>query len=358
MKITTPILSLLIITNLFSTDEGIVDKTHKTVVTALEDNVNELPNSLQDTAKSLVKNIDEDGKKVNFLFKLTNIQFIHEHNREESNENQPSVGGVEAKQKNTLLGTIGVSFLPNTWKINLSYSGTIGENLLYESNNKIDSNVNSYIIDDGKQDLQWINFYTKPLSTKFGDFGFGYTSIMLSDIFQTEDAVKILDYSNTANNGALKSSDELIQHKSKVEQFYITYNIPSKKSWYNGLGLSYMYEKSNQMQLVENGSIVFKPDGTTNIITIGINKTMDEVNPGFSFKSLNYGYGKSIYKYYNYNTSTNDSSKVDTTSLSAELIYMIKPRKNKKFYASIKGAQRNDENTTRMEVVIETGLIF
>ena len=62
MKIVKIGLSLLLVNCLYANDESIIDTTHKKVVKILDDNVEVLPDFTQEKAKSLVIDIDKDGK--------------------------------------------------------------------------------------------------------------------------------------------------------------------------------------------------------------------------------------------------------------------------------------------------------
>ena len=73
-----------------------------------------------------------------------------------------------------------------------------------ESINKYNQSLNSsgYAIDEGNTDTSWIDIYMKPISTKFGDFGFGYKSIEQTESYGGEN-ITVLDAANSANNNYL-----------------------------------------------------------------------------------------------------------------------------------------------------------
>lgn len=303
---------------------------------------NTTPNNI-DSIKNTILN---DGKNAHFVIKLTNIDT--QNWLEDSSGDNAGTRAV-----NTLYGTVGAMLLPNTWKINISYTGTIGENVLYEDsdyNNPKWTNT-AYTYDEGETDAKWLKFYTKPLSTKIGDFGFGYTSIEKSN---THDiwGLKAVDISTTDING-------IVRYKVKTDRVNFTYNIPSNNSkWYSGFGFSYGYETSNRAKAREDGNIVLKPDTTTNILTVGINKTLDEVQNGFSFKTLSFGISDSEHKYYDKTTSSNKSFSTSGEIIDIDAIYMFKPSKNKQFYLSSGILLKDDDGSGGEEIKLELGLLF
>lgn len=323
MKVRNIGLALLLATSAYSTT--ITDKVTKKV----------------EDAKNTIK---QDGKNINFVVKLTNID------AQNWLDNDDTTG---TRAINTLYGSVGVMFLPNTWKVSLSYTDTIDTNVFYEDSDYDNPKWTNtaYIYDEGDSDSKWFDFYAKPLSTKFGDFGIGFTSIEKTN---THDiwGVKALDISASNITG-------LLRYKVKTDRINLTYNIPTDKSkWYHGFGVSYGHETSNRAKSKEDGNIVLKPDTTTNIITIGINKTLDEVQRGFSFKKLSFGLADSTHDYYDKTTSSNQSFTTSGDIIDAEVIYMFKPQKNKKIYLSSGILLKDDDGSGGEEIKLELGVIF
>lgn len=261
------------------------------------------------------------------------------------------------RAENTMFGTVGLMLFPNTWKLSVSYTGKIGDNVLYEDSDHGNPVWNgAYIIDEGEKDLQWFEIYAKPLSTKVGDFGIGYSSSQQSTELTTTN-YKILDYANVGNTAALVGNG-LIRYQTKIDTMYFTYNIPSRKSWYNGFGVSYAYETANRAKKKVQGSIVVKPDTTTSIISLGINKTLDELNNGLSFKKLTLGVVDSEHKYYDHDLQSNQTFTTSGNELNMEVAYMFKPKKNKKIYLLGGFMTVEDDASTYDRIKFELGLIF
>jgi len=341
MKLIKIGLSLLIVNSLFAAD--IVDTTHKKVVGSLDNNVESLPKSMQGIAKDTVNVLDKDGKNLNFVLKLTNVS----HQTNFFNDN-----GIDADPtiNNYLLATAGVMFLPNTWKIELSYTGQIGKNVFYESKSRSGSDITSYSLDEGESDIQYINFYTKPFNSKFGDFGFGYTSMEQSETMMAG-GLKIVDLAAAPTGNA--------RYTTKNEYFYLTYNIPGNNKFYSGFGITYTSGTSNQSAISSDGAnVVIKPDADFTQIDIGINKTLDEVNQGLSFRTLTFGTRTSDATYFNYDNSTNESYSRDYSAMNIDLIYMFKPKKGKKIYTSLKLGMNEGTYEEYEEMTFELGVIF
>ncbi len=364
-----PFIFLLIITVYAKDDtkkeEGIVDKTHKAVVDNLNENIDVLPETLQDKAKGLVKDIETDGKNIGFEFKLINTQL----------NNFVEDGFVlETLDHSTLFASLAVNLLPNTWNITLSYSGKISEDEIFiypggkqniDDYNKLKNQTDpsTYAIDKGNQDTSWFDFYMKPISTSYGDIGVGYKNIKGSEEFGGY-AITVLDSPNVTNTGALllNGNKRYIRHNIELERFYFTYNIPNQDSWYDGLGLFYGYESSNHFYLHSNTDIankmVYEPDITSNIFMLGINKTFSEIKSGFNLKKFMVGQISREIKYYNYESSKNDSFNDDATTFAIEPIYMFGSKNGTRFYISIEMYSSSGQYMTREEEKFEIGMLF
>jgi hypothetical protein len=359
MKRNHLVLSLLLTSSLYATDtqsveeKSVVDKAHKSTVETLNEGVDTLPESIQDTAKDLVKDIDKDGKNLGFILKLTNVAY------ETNFLNDGSVMiGADPAATNYILATAGVRLLPNTWKIDISYTGQVSEDAIYESKSRSAKNITSYSYDEGKTDFQYISFYTKPINKEYGSIGFGYKSVEQTEVMMTDSygMNKIVDLSSLTTGNA--------RYKTKYEALYLTYSIPSKDRWYSGFGFSVMMGNTNQSVVAKpkpttiNGDIVIKPDTDFEQIDIGINKTLNEVNDGLSFKTLTIGYRTSSINYYDYFYNEQVSEERDYDKLDFELIYMYKLQKEKKFYTSFKMQLNEGGYEEYEEFKFELGLLF
>jgi len=332
--------------NLLANSENIVDNTHKQVVNTLQENVKELPTSLQEDAKGIINDIDKDGKNLNFLFKLTNISY-------QTDFVQDNIDiSTEPNKNNYLLATIGVMLLPNTWKIDISYTTEIGKNVFYEA--KANEEITAYDIDEGDKKIEFINFYTKPINTSYGSIGFGYLYIKQTEEMPILYNTKILDIQNLAAN------QKGARYNIEKEDFYLTYTIPSKNKWYDGFGLSYTYGTSNQSEVssTTQNAVILKPDTTSSKLTIGIEKTIDEINQGLELKSLVIGRKNTQSEFFNYETSQDESFRRTYDVYGFNVIYMFKPKKNKKIYTSLELIRNVSTYTEREEINFEVGILW
>ena len=315
--------------------------------------------TLQDIKSTVKKDITNIGY---------NIQLTHS----DAAKHMDNDGILNNQDHSTLFGTVGVRLFPNSWKIDLSYTGTIGENILFKSSTydefqtNLDNYNGNYPINESKKDTYWVDVYSKPLSTSFGDFGFGWTQIeqfVINEAYDSSLNAKVLNMPNSSNSGALVLDDnnKYLKYNTKTSRIFVTYNIPSTNKWYSGLGVSYGYEKSNRTKVIQRfKSIVVKPDSNSHIMTFGINKTLDEINTGFSFKTLTYGLIQSTHKYYDYDKQLNTTYTNNETQMDVEMIFMFKPKSNKQFYISGKVMLREEDDTESYysESRLELGMLF
>jgi hypothetical protein len=333
---------------------------------ATDDTNTSTKNTQQDIIEQISADIQNDIKKdgTNFSY---NLKLTHLDACQELGDD----GIVNQRPHSTLFLNFGIRLLPNTWKIDISYTGTIGENILFKSSglDEFDENLANYngniLVNDPKKDTSWVDFYTKPLSTSKGDFGFGYTYIEQSNMVHAYDSslnAKVLNLADANNNAqVLDENNSYIKYNTKTSRIYFTYNIPKTNSWYDGFGVTYGYEKTDRIKVIKPfKSIVVKPDTTSHIFSFGINKTLDEINTGLSFKTLTYGLVQSSHKYYNYDTKSNETHTNDSTQLNAEIILMFKPSKSKQFYINtgIIYQEENDDKSYYSEAKLELGMLF
>lgn len=334
--------ALLLTNNLYSKDISVIE-------------------DIEENKKQLIQDIKKDGLNSRFMVKLQHVG--------------PEVNGYGYHQlaKGVELGTVGIMLLPNTWKINLSYTKEIGENLLFDTGRtqeakRVTDNPQNYnfILNENKKDFSWIDFYMKPISKSWGEIGFGYLNLEATVTMVAESRInqqlKILNIQNNAQNGAYSvdpNNKAYLQYNKKVQRIYTTYNIPPQNKWYDGLGISYAFEKSNGLQEI-NKNIVIKPDTISQIITIGKMKTLQEVKSGVSFKTLTLGQGKSEVTYFNYDTSKEEIFNLTFSELNLEIIFMKKWKTNRSIYLSGKIISRDYTDSEKLDEIfnLEFGLLF
>lgn len=307
-----------------------------------------------------MRDFEQDGKNINFNASISMY------------DRTVGVGfGRGGSSTNTVtVGSIGVLFLPNTWNISLSYSAPIVQNRHSEND--------TYTrLGDGEKNLQVIDFYMKPLKNKYGSLGFGYRQTEGDASFGLNgDYFKYYNYPDDGySNNYIAGSARYIDI---TKRYTLTYNIPSKDNWYDGFGMKYGYEKTNKVHnlyMEKNGlnaygingkttqdllHLVFKPDTTTNIMSVGIFKTLDEVKPGLSFKQLTYGKYKSDVKYYSYETNESKNTTSEGWETEIGIVYLKKFWQDKKFLIGIDVVNsESSEKTDKYEFSsIYMGLIF
>lgn len=357
-------LNIFIATGLFSStlvanENSIVDKTHQDVVKTLDKNIDLLPKSMQGTAKGLVDDINKDGKNINFTAKLSHITF----------DNWTLDGTFESWSETTQLATVGVSLLPNTWKINLSYSTELGKDLIFASSSSeqwerdVDSYTGTYVIKDPDEKTNYLDFYMQPLHLSFGSFGFGYTAIERTVVMSSwlTIPVKALDVKDKTLDQAatFTENNRFARVNEETTRYTLTYTMPKKNVWYDGLGISYSLNDSNRAYVIESGkSMVLKPEIKSNIIQIGIRKTLDEIDTGFSIKTLTFGPSSNEVSYYDYDKKSNETVSTDSFTANIETTFMKKLKKGKKIYLNAGIFKIEGEKQEYSEVSVDFGLIF
>jgi hypothetical protein len=347
-------------------EEGIIDKSHKEVVETLDKNVDELPESLQGTAKDAINTIEKDGKNINF-----NLQLLHVHSSTHSMPNGEYYELVGSEQ----ILSFGATFFPNTWDLSTSFSYSIGKDLFFpnpeteERKEILSSYQGNYLMNESEKPTYWLDVYTKPIKENFGEIGFGiykYEKSMPVQVTNpghpesTGTVIKAINHPNSSGTGAYEFQDDsyIFRHTEKVDQLYITYNIPSIDSWYNGLGARIGYEKTNRRRIVEPFKILVNPDTSSYLWLFGINKTLDEINTGISFKKFTIGNRFNNHKFYNYETNK-DEELSETTSISnVEIIFMFKPGNDKMFFFSGELVAEDERYQSHSLAKLELGMLF
>lgn len=300
-------------------------------------------------ADEVVESIKEDGTNIGFNLVLNNISYQSNFFDSDVKEGYDTAG-PDPVIHNYLLATAGITLLPNTWKIALSYTGQVGEDVLYESQSRSGSDITSYGYDEGTSEVEYISFYTKPLETSFGSFGLGYRSMKQPETIETG-GYTIVDLPSLSTDNA--------RYETEIEYLYLTYNIPGNNKWYSGFGASYTMGTSNQPMLSADGSnIVIQPDSDISQIEIGINKTLEEVNDGLSFKTLTVGSKTLESSYYDYEKNEKETVSRDFEVFHFDLIYMFKSGETSQFYTSFRAMLSAGEYEEYDEFELTLGVIL
>lgn len=294
-----------------------------------------------------IKNIEsENSQLVGFNMKLTNISYQTNFFNSANMLADPAVNSY-------LLGTVSITILPSTWNIDLSYTGQISKDALYESKSRSGKDVSSYRYDEGESDFQHITIYTKPINTNYGSFGIGFDQVRQNEIMMgpNNGPNVIVDIPNPGSGNA--------RYEVEYDSIYMTYNIPSKNKWYSGFGVSYGIGNTNQSVITKNeNDIALKPDTNFKEFAVGINKTFDEVNSGLSFKTLTITKRQSDIKYFNKFISQEEKFSREYTGFDMDIIYMYKWKKNKKLYTSFKFSHVEGDFEEYDEMLFELGLKY
>jgi len=304
---------------------------------------------IQDKINKIEKDIKEDGLNLRFNASIKYLELYPIDNKPVSS------GEITSDIDSIGLGTVGVSLLPNTWKINISYSTS-----LYGGDGWNSSQ--NYSIDEGDDPMELIEFYTRPLSFKFGEFGIGYNkytaSIKLNANHIAGNESNALDRNLFVGNDG--NGYKSARYKGKITNLYMTYNIPEKEYLPSGLGLKLSHEKSNHARNVTPGTFIFHPETKSIGIGIGIDKTIDKLKNGFSIKSLFYSKLNNTHDYYDYATTQNKSFTSSSSEYKIAFAYSWKNKNNKHFYIApmILERKHSDVSEKFRHGSIEIGMIF
>jgi len=339
---------MIISTPLFA--ESMADTTDQT-----------LTDSVLNMSDKLIDDIDKDALNSKFFFKFTNVG--------QDMYGSGSNNVLDYMPESTLLGSFGLYLLPNTWKLSLSYSTTLGDDLLFASSAiedyeaVLESGSTQFANSENDDGMTWLDFYMKPITTNFGDFGFGYRQIEKYNVGVIYGPGEILDLTDGSGSYTTPggSTPTVIESNSKTSRFYITYHIPNSNKWFDGLGFSIAQEDSDQFKVIDDAtSVVLRPDRNTLIISIGIRKTTEELKSGFSFRNLTYGIVSNEYDYFDYNTSQNESLSTTGSQIIIDGVYMFKAKNHRQAYLAIQFLNRDEEDTSYVyqELTGEFGMRF
>jgi hypothetical protein len=318
---------------------------------------NSVTKAVENKANKIIKDVKKDGTNVNFNISLESYQ-IGRH----VNDNLETEPGeyISENPQSRQFATFGASFLPNTWKVNVSYTTLVASNSIYFWGDHSDINNEfkqlepglNYIVKD-KDKVNFFEIYTKPITTSYGNIGIGYKLTETVEEFIIRNGAQLIDRPTT-NPG-----DGILRLGVKKTKYTVDFDN-DKKGWKRLFGLKYAYETSNGLQVKDytKKEFIHKPDTTSHIISAGYNKTLDEIKTGWDFKELYMGYRMSKHEYHNYLTNKNESIDDSGIDMSFDAIYMFKPRKDKQFYVSLRAEQHLGDYMRTFAFNLKAGLVF
>lgn len=348
---------VLLTTLLLLSSTSYANSINQTIDNSVNKAIDTLPESMKGKAEEFVNDVKTDGKNVNFFFNLESYQ-IGRHTAD-SIRDDDDIRISENPQSRQFI-TAGIMFLPNTWKVNISYSALISTNSIYfwpdhdEINDefKRDYSGQSYHIKD-EDKSNFFEIYMKPLSTSYGDIGFGYKLTETVEEFLIINGTKLIDRPDP------DVGEGLVLLGVEKTKYLIDFDN-KQNNWKRLFGFKYEYETSNGLQFknYDNREVIHKPDTSSHIFSLGYSKTFDEIKSGFDIKELYMGYMISTHEYYNYLTSKDESIDDSGINMSADFIYMFKPRKDKKFYTSFKAKVDRGDYMQSFGFTLKLGMIF
>ncbi len=254
-----------------------------------------------------------------------------------------------------LIGSINVKLFPETLKLELSYGSTVGADSLMET-----STTGERRGGENTSEVEYINVFTKPFQTDFGDFGYGYQKYKYNALLISKwgNGSSILDLPTDVEN----SDTQLVLNvgdrygsQIKYERISMVYNLPAYKWLIDGIGFTYALETGHRIQLIDIHSLAAKADYEGDRMGLGIYRTSDEIGEGFSWKTLE------VFKY-SYESDYNDLSSSTTKTLNNgnisgwnfELVYK-KSFTNKSLLLMLFGEVYDDKFADGRSVAISTG---
>jgi len=326
-------------------------------------------NIMMDGVNKLGEDIVNDGLNLR-LFASTTYFGNTLGQRDDSN-------GVDDSESDLLYVSVGVSLLPNTWDIRLSYSGVVADDLFLTEDYEGEYEHTSVYEIDPKEDPQYIDIYMKPIKTSWGDLGIGYRQYQLNYTVgrrhhdtSDQETLYMVDIANPNGPGALAiepvdyqnpTPNQIghVAYTAKTERYYLTYNFPDIEYVPRGLGIKYDYELSDQATLLQSHQYIIHPDVTTQRIGAGIYLTEDELETGINIKKLYYSMGQSNYEYYNILTSSEGTLDKDSTKWEAEITFAYKTDSNRIAYISAGGSSEEYEDSEALsQFVLTIGAVF
>lgn len=234
-------------------------------------------------AEDITKNENEIFR-FNFAGEYTEIYPV-------SNKPAPS-GDVSSDRQYVVLGTFGLTLLPNTWNLSISYTTSLSESESWIKTTEY------HVHDEGDNSMEIIDIYLKPFRTEVGDFGLGYSSNTFTISYVAGGTSRAVDSTYTLYD-EFSGPFSTARIESNIKQYYATYHTPNNIDYVpEGFGLKVFMEESDLVRNLLGNYFVSHPDTTSLGIGIGINKTVDELKNGFSFKTLMATYISSTHEFH------------------------------------------------------------
>jgi len=185
-----------------------------------------------------------------------------------------------------LLGSIAVMLFPDSLKLELSYGTTVGADSYLAT-----STTGERRGGENSSEVEYLNVFTKPFETRFGDFGYGYQKYQYN-------ALLISGWGNGSNiwdlpTDVADSDSQLVLNvgdrygsQIKYERLSMVYNLPELSWLIKGLGVTYALETGHRIQLTDINSLAARANYDGARTGLGIYRTSDELGEGFSWKTL------------------------------------------------------------------------
>jgi len=269
-----------------------------------------------------------------------------------------TIGGESTVTINTepvLLGAITVMLFPDTLKLELSYGTTVGADSYLDT-----STTGERRGGENSSEVEYLNVFTKPFETRFGDFGYGYQKYQYN-------ALLISGWGNGSNiwdlpTDVAPADSQLVLNvgdrygsQIKYERVSMVYNLPEFSWLLKGTGVTYAIESGNRIQLTDINSLAAMADYDGTRIGLGIYRTMDELTEGFSWKTLEVFRFTYESDYFNLSTNNTDTlTDGDVTGWNFELAYK-KSFDNKSVIFMLYGEVYEDKFADGRSLAVSTG---
>ena len=298
-------------------------------------------------SNGFIDDVEKDGLNFNIT---TSAQFLEIY----PIDNKPAPDGqISSDAQNIILGNLTINLLPNTWKIKISY-GVV----LQQSDGWTSSQY--HVLDEGDDKMELIEIYTRPISLKIGEFGFGYHQYKNSINIHAGGTADAVDIPLQLEDGFTVNGYASARYVGEITREYITYNFPDIEYIPTGLQLEVFREKSNHARNLIDGSFIFHPKTESHGFSFGINKTIEEMDNGFNIKSFLISSFQNTHKYYDYVNSINKEINSTSSEYKISVAYRWKGNSGRQFYVAPTIAERthSDVDEKYREGSIEIGVTF
>jgi len=213
-------------------------------------------------------------------------------------KNYKGVSKTEIQTQPMLLGTVGFKLFPDILGLTISYTNVLDRYYFNLSDREDDDTKRGKMAND----VEYIDIYMKPITSKYGDIGFGYKkyTYIITVKNMTDCPHSILDVFSDGKNPQQKpgckqySSDTIMlgpkeefSAKNGFKRYTISYNFPEISYLPKGSGFSFSREFGTKLVIADAGTSI-KADYDAERYGIGIFRTYDELDYGFSLKQLEF----------------------------------------------------------------------